>query len=331
MRSYTLSAAAKINLYLEIVGDHFSDEVPPQPTGFHALVMVLQSIALADTVTVRSLDTETIQVHCDHPEVPQDEHNLAYRAAILMQKQFPEAFKHQGGVGIEIQKHIPVGAGLAGGSTNAAAVLVGLDLLWDLGLTQPELQELGAKLGSDVPFCLMGGTALATGRGEQLSPLPDLAHLFVVLGKYRSLTVSTAWAYQAYRQRYGSTYVTDPLALKERWHQLNSGPLVNAITQRDSVKIGQLLHNDLEQVVLPQYPKVARLREIFQQVDVLGAMMSGSGPTVFALTESLEQANAVRATVETIFNDSSDGELRTMGADLDLWVTPLTTTGIAIV
>ncbi|MEM9136927.1 MAG: 4-(cytidine 5'-diphospho)-2-C-methyl-D-erythritol kinase, partial [Cyanobacteria bacterium P01_F01_bin.42] len=124
MQSYTLLAPAKINLLLEIVGD--------RPDGYHELVMVMQSIDLADTVTLMPHRDSRIQVMCDHPEVPTDSNNLAYRAARMMQGQFPG----HGGVDITIDKKIPVGAGLAGGSTDAAAVLVGLDLMWNLGLTQ---------------------------------------------------------------------------------------------------------------------------------------------------------------------------------------------------
>ena len=144
MQTYTLIAPAKINLLLEIIGD--------RPDGFHELVMVLQSIDLADIVELKSLPGEQIHLNCTHPDVPQDSTNLAHRAAQLMQTQFPD----RGGVEITITKNIPIGAGLAGGSTDAAAVLVGLDLMWNLGLTQSELQILGAALGSDVPFCIVG-------------------------------------------------------------------------------------------------------------------------------------------------------------------------------
>jgi 4-diphosphocytidyl-2-C-methyl-D-erythritol kinase len=168
MRLYSLLAAAKINLYLEIVGS--------RPDGFHELIMVMQSVSLADRITVRSIGTDEIRVQCTHPLVPTDDTNLAYRAANLMVQRFPGLMAKLGGVEITLEKQIPVGAGLAGGSGNGASVLVGLDMLWQLGLTQAELQDLAAELGSDMPFCVSGGTALATGRGEHLDPLglPDL-------------------------------------------------------------------------------------------------------------------------------------------------------------
>lgn len=330
-RPYTLTAAAKINLHLKIIGDQLSETIPPTPTGYHELVMVLQSLDLADQVTVASNDTKTIQVDCSHPEVPQGDCNIAHRAAQLMQRSFPKAWDRHGGVTITIQKTIPVGAGLAGGSADAAAVLVGIDLLWDLGLTQPELQELGAKLGSDVPFCLMGGTALATGRGEKLSPLPDVDNLTVILAKFRSLSVSTAWAYQTYRQQFQTSYITDPTALTAHWQDIEAGSLVNAVSQGDWITLGQCLHNDLEQVVLPHYPVVAQLRNICcQQPGVLGTLMSGSGPTVFALLERADQAEVVQAGIRNAIATSADGDLQTMAADLELWITQTSTAGIAI-
>jgi len=138
MHSYTLLAPAKINLYLEIVGD--------RPDGFHELVMVMQTVALCDRITLRPNGLQEFRLFCSHPLVPQDSSNLAHRAATLMAKEFPRLFANYGGIDITIEKHIPVAAGLAGGSTNAAAVLVGIDLIWELGLTRPELETL-AKIG----------------------------------------------------------------------------------------------------------------------------------------------------------------------------------------
>lgn len=310
MRSYSLIAPAKINLYLEILGD--------RPDGFHELVMVMQSIDLADQIDLRANGTDAIRIACDHPQVPHDTSNLAYRAAELMSQQFPEAYARYGGVDIVIHKRIPIGAGLAGGSTNAASVLVGLDLLWELGLTQSEIQDLGAVLGSDVPFCVAGGTALATGRGEKLAALPDLDNIYVVLGKYRSLSVSTPWAYKTYRQQFKAAYLTQPEDLQKRLHQVHSGPMIAAISHRNGAEIGRLLYNDLEKVVLPEYPQVARLREAFQQLHPLGTMMSGSGPTVFALVESPAQAEHMKQQVATAIADP----------DLELWVAKFNQGGI---
>jgi len=320
MRSYSLIAPAKINLYLEILGD--------RADGYHELAMILQSIELADQVHIRAIGTQTIQVHCDHPQVPLDKTNLAYRAVELMSQQFPDCWAQFGGVEITIKKNIPVAAGLAGGSTNAAAVLVGLDMLWQLGLTQPELQELAAKLGSDVPFCLAGGTAIATGRGEELDPLPSLDSFYVILAKHQTLAVSTAWAYQTYRTQFSHTYrgsdqvtpstMTETIDSPTRVH---SGSMVKAILNKNVSKIGQLLYNDLEQVVLPNYPQVLQLRQAFENCGALGTMMSGSGPTVFAICQSQEQAQEILQQVQSTISDP----------DLGFWVTKFASHGIQIV
>jgi 4-diphosphocytidyl-2-C-methyl-D-erythritol kinase len=312
MHSYSLIAPAKINLYLEIIGN--------RPDGFHELVMILQSVELADQIDIQSSDTQKIYIACDHPQVPTDETNLAYRAAQLMCDVFPEVHANYGGVSIKIHKRIPVAAGLAGGSGNAAAVLVGINMMWNLGLTQPELQELAAKLGSDIPFCVSGGTAIATGRGEKLDALKDLDDIWVVLAKYNNISVSTPWAYKTYRQQYSDSYITDAAGIKSRTAKVRSSPLVKAITQKNSTEIGKLISNDLEKVVLPEHPQVAALKSAFAAQNVLGTMMSGSGPTMFALCASQEQAIAVKQQVRNQIPDPQ----------LNFWVTKLVSNGIQI-
>ncbi|BAW97495.1 4-diphosphocytidyl-2C-methyl-D-erythritol kinase [[Synechococcus] sp. NIES-970] len=306
MSAYLLTAPAKINLYLEILGD--------RPDGFHELVMVMQTIDLCDRIEVRQNRSGEINLYCQHPEVPLTENNIAYRAAQLMMGQFADIYGEiAGGVDITIEKNIPVAAGLAGGSTDGAAVLVGLNLLWDLGLTQPELQELAAALGSDVPFCIGGGTAIATGRGEILDPITDLDGIPIVLAKYRNIAVSTPWAYQTYREQFGNGYIRDAAGWQTRMKQLHSGGLIQAIQKQDRQAIAKELYNDLEKVVLPAFPKVQQLRDCFVNHGAIGTMMSGSGPSVFAICESRDQAEALKHQVAQELND----------ADLELWVTQI--------
>lgn len=312
MRLYSLLAAAKINLYLEIVGD--------RPDGFHELIMVMQSLSLADRVTVRSIGIDDIRVRCDHPLVPTDDTNLAYRAAALLAQRFPGVMAKLGGVEITLEKRIPVGAGLAGGSGNGAAVLVGLDMLWQLGLTQAELQELAAALGSDMPFCISGGTALATGRGEQLDPLPGVEGLHVVLAKYESEFVSTPWAYKTYRANYGSTYIADAAGFEARRSQVRSGAMVAALAHHEGARIGQHLYNDLEKVVLPAHPKTAALKDTMASLGGLGTLMSGSGPTVFTLAESQTEADQLAQRLRAAIADP----------DLAIWTARFTATGVQL-
>ena len=279
----SLKAAAKINLYLEITGNR-SD-------GYHDLVMILQSIDLCDHVDIRKIGTEEIQVTCTNPEVPCDRTNLAYKAAALMQSVYPEI----GGMEIAIDKQIPMGAGLAGGSGNAAAVLVGIDRLWDLGLTQSQICDFAAQLGSDIPFCVTGGTALATGRGEILSPLPDLTDLVLVICKPRQIAIATAWAYQTFR--------SEGLLATSRVRDQNlSSHMVAAIASGGESapnKIGRLLYNDLERVVLPEYPAIADLKNKLLEQECIGAMMSGSGSTVFAISSDSDRAHQIAESVKT--------------------------------
>ncbi|MEL6381630.1 MAG: 4-(cytidine 5'-diphospho)-2-C-methyl-D-erythritol kinase [Cyanobacteria bacterium J06626_18] len=312
MRLYSLSAAAKINLHLEVIGD--------RPDGYHELVMIMQSISLADRITVRSLATPEIRILCDHPQVPTGSENLAYQAAALLQAKFPDVVRPRGGVEITIAKQIPVGAGLAGGSTNAAATLVGLDLLWKLGLTQGELQVLGAELGSDIPFCIVGGTAIATGRGEQVDSLHSVDNLYAVLAKYQSLSVSTPWAYKAYREQFASTYVDITADRLSRQNSVRSGPIVGELAKQDRQGIGQHLHNDLEKVVLPAYPQVQTLKATLAKFGGLGTLMSGSGPTVFTLTTSQAQAEAIAEQLRSHLPDP----------DLGIWVTQFTPTSVQL-
>ncbi|NMF56997.1 4-(cytidine 5'-diphospho)-2-C-methyl-D-erythritol kinase [Pseudanabaena yagii] len=286
----SLKAAAKINLYLEITGN--------RPDGYHDLVMILQSIDLCDRVDLRKLGTDEIQVSCTNPELPCDRSNLAYKAAALMQSAFPEI----GGVEIAIDKQIPMGAGLAGGSANAAAVLVGIDRLWNLGLTQSQICDLAAQLGSDIPFCVVGGTALATGRGEILSPLPDLKDLVLVVCKPRHISISTVWAYQTFRSH-------GLLAHNPAKHQALSSQMVAAIAsggESAPAKIGRLLYNDLERAVLPEYPELVDLENKLLEQECLGAMMSGSGSTMFAIAADLDRAHQIAEAVRT--------------EDIDVWV-----------
>ncbi|MGF1516484.1 MAG: 4-(cytidine 5'-diphospho)-2-C-methyl-D-erythritol kinase [Nodosilinea sp.] len=310
MRLYSLLAAAKINLYLEIVGS--------RPDGFHELIMVMQSVSLCDRITVRSIGVDEIRVRCDHPLVPADETNLAYKAAALVMERFPGVMAKLGGVEITIEKQIPVGAGLAGGSSNAAAVLVGLDLLWNLGLAQGELQDLGAELGSDVPFCVAGGTAIATGRGEQLDPLPGIANLHVVIAKYGSEFVSTPWAYKTYQAEYGDTYVPDAQGWQARQAEVRSGEMVRAVAQRDAIALAQELHNDFEKTVLPAHPKTAALKATMADLGGLGTIMSGSGPSVFTLAESEAQAIELTAQLRSALPDP----------DLGVWTAQFIPSGV---
>lgn len=312
MTSYTLLSAAKINLYLEIIG-HRAD-------GFHEMAMVMQSVDLCDRITLTNLAVPIRRLQCTHPQVPTDGSNLALKAVDLLTEKFPALANR--GVEITIEKNIPVGAGLAGGSGNAAATLVGLNLLWNMGLTQIELEKISAQLGSDIPFCVRGGTAIATGRGEVLDPIASLTDLYIVLAKYESISVSTPWAYKTYRAKFSDRYadIANSATLQERQQRVHAGPMVTAIGEKNNAAIGAHLYNDLERVVLPAHEKVMQLRHTMASHGGLGTMMSGSGPTVFTLAATQDEADSILAQVRTDLPDP----------DLKLWSARFTATGIRL-
>lgn len=301
MQVCTLIAHAKINLYLEILGS--------RPDGYSEVAMVLQSIRLADRVELKRRH-HGIHLSCNHPEVPTDANNLAYKAAELLQKECHSS----AGVEIHIEKYIPVAAGLAGGSANAAAVLVGLNQLWGLGLTVGDLQSLASRLGSDIPFCVQGGTQLATGRGEILEPLADWEGIPLLLAKPRHLGVSTAWAYQAFRSQQ-----EDRTSGSQPHDRVSSLPQVlAALDRQDPQALANSLRNDLEKPVLATYTLVGELRSALRSAGALGSLMSGSGPTVFGIMPSLEQASQTRDTLRRRFQE------------VDFWVTQSAPTGILL-
>ena len=266
MQKIRIRAHAKINLYLNVVGK--------REDGYHNLETIFHSIALHDDVIIRKQDTKQITVHCEHPAVPSDISNLAYRAAECLS----DAVDGIGGISIEIHKRIPIAAGLAGGSANAAAVLHGVNELFQLGFTQEALMRLGAQLGADVPFCLHGGAAFGTGIGDQLTPLPVLPDLPLLLLN-PGIEISTAAVFKK---------LNFSLTKRE-----NAGIIIKTYIEKgDVLGIAEGLYNLLEVPVFAQYPEIAALKtELSTQTGCRGALMSGSGATLFAVMQNSESAH----------------------------------------
>ena len=262
----TVEANAKINLTLDILGK--------RPDGFHEVAMVMQTIGLHDTLVMEKTERD-IELSINVPWLKADEKNLAWRATELIRQEYGL----EGGVRIELTKRIPVAAGLAGGSADAAAVLKGMNDLYGLQLDEEKLCELGARLGSDIPFCIMGGTMLATGRGEVLTRLSDMPETWVVLAKPR-ISVSTAWAYQNYDEQ-GADRHPDNEAIKQ------------AIARGNRKAVAGLLCNVLESVTIKKYDVIAEYKQMMLDKGAMASMMSGSGPTVFGLAKNREQAEAI--------------------------------------
>ena len=275
MTELRLRANAKINLFLEVL-DKRQD-------GYHNIETVFQSIDLHDIIVLRENTSGVVEVDCDHPQVPLNSSNLAYKAAKLL---LDESGKHYG-VRIHILKRIPIGAGLAGGSTDAAATLIGLNKLWKLGYGTKELLQLGGKLGADVPFCIMGGTALGRGRGDKLTRLKPFPEIPVVIAN-PGFQVSTARAFGNLKN----------LGLTRA--RKNANILVGKMQQHDISDLGEELFNVFESVITEEHPLISKIKEDFIRSGALGALMTGSGPTVFALVSDMSSARYIREQVSRL-------------------------------
>jgi len=280
MQKLNLQAHAKINLFLDVLYK--------RPDGYHEIETVFQSIGLHDDVTLRKIKTG-IEIRCPHPQTPSGVANLAYRAAELIF----EASNISGGVEITIDKNIPVAAGLGGGSADAAATLVGINKLFGLAYQPDFLMQLGAKLGADVPFCILGGTAKGSGIGEILTPLPSFAGCYLVLAN-PGFEVKTSWAY-------GSLNLAGDK--KKRYSTKIQQKISNFLLTK-SKKNGKILGQEIQEVcngffnifentVIAKYPIIAELQKKLRDAGALGMLMSGSGPTVFAFMSDESHAKAV--------------------------------------
>ena len=263
-RSLELKALAKINLGLDVLGR--------RENGYHDVRMVMQTIYLYDNVTLNKTEEAGIQLKTNLSYLPVDENNIAYKAA----KMLIEEFNIQEGVEIILDKHIPVAAGMAGGSSNAAAVLVGMNRLFGLGLSQQELKDRGVKLGADVPYCIMRGTVLAEGIGEILTPLAPMPKCFILVAK-PGIGVSTKTVYEK-------------LDAKEIEEHPDIDGVIAGLEEGDLKKIATSMGNVLENVTIPDYPIIEDIKNVMKEEGALNAMMSGSGPTVFGIFDDRKLA-----------------------------------------
>ena len=270
MKEITLKALAKINLGLDVIGK--------REDGYHELRMVMQTIHLHDRLQIRRTSEPGIKIHTNLSFLPVNESNLVYQAASLLMTEF----KITEGVEVNLSKRIPVSAGMAGGSTDAAAMLYGMNRLFELGLSRGELMERGLKLGADIPYCLMRGTALAEGIGEELTQLPPMVKGPVLIAK-PAVSVPTKLVYQKLKLDKGMSHP-----------DINS--LVRAIQKKDFDGVCAHMGNVLETVTIPMYPVIEQIKEQMLNSGAAAAMMSGSGPTVFGLFR--DEKSAVQAVNE---------------------------------
>ena len=279
MNSIKLKSRAKINLSIDVLGK--------RQDGYHLVEMIMQTIDLYDLIEINEKDNDQITIKSTSDEIPLDCNNLVYKAANLIKK----TFNINKGVEIHIKKNIPVAAGMAGGSSNAAAVLVGLNKLWNLNLSNQQLEEIGLKLGADVPFCINGGAVLASGIGEELTPIKGLTKDVCILVCKPDLFVSTKEVYEC-------------IDSKDIEKRPNNKFLIECLKNEDTRQLAENMFNVLEGVTVDKHPVIQQIKDIMTNNRALGAMMSGSGPTVFGLYENREDAVKCKAILEKQFKQT---------------------------
>jgi len=267
-----LKALGKINLGLDVLG--------VRENGYHDVRMVMQTIYLYDDVILKRRREPGIEVESNLYFLPTDENNIAYKAAQLL----IDEFNIQGGVSITLKKHIPVSAGMAGGSSNAAAVLFGMNRMFKLGLNEQQLMERGVTLGADVPYCIKRGTVLAEGIGEELTVLPSIPKCYILIAK-PPVSVSTKWVYERID------------AGRDLKHPDIDG-IIAGLHQKDLKKVAASMGNILEEVTVKAYPVIEELKNSMKASGALNAIMSGSGPTVFGIFSSRTSAKAAYRSIK---------------------------------
>lgn len=272
MKELKLKAMAKINLGLDVLRR--------REDGYHDLRMIMQSVCLYDQLKLKRQQEPGISVSTNLAYLSTGEDNLVYKAAKLLM----DEFQIQEGVSIHLKKCIPIAAGLAGGSSDAAAVLVGINRLFGLGLSQEALMKRGVRIGADVPYCVMRGTALSEGIGDILTPLPDAPDAFVVLAK-PPVHVSTAFVY--------GNLEADKLV-----YHPDIDAQVQAVRDQDLYRMAELMGNVLETVTIPSCRVIGEIKNCMKRQGALNAMMSGSGPTVFGLFDDERAARAAYEELE---------------------------------
>lgn len=265
MDSYLIKAYAKINLGLDVVRR--------LENGYHEVRMIMQTVGIHDELMLKRTE-KGITVTTDSGELPTDENNLIYKAAKLML----ETYHIPSGIHIHLKKNIPVAAGMAGGSSDAAAAFVGVNRMFHLGLTEEQLMERAVKVGADVPYCIMRGTALAEGIGEKLTRLPEVPKCYVLIGK-PGINVSTKTAYEN-------------LNLEGIGKHPDIDGLIGAIRNNDLYAMASRMENVFEPGIIRQYPVIGNIKNLMEEKGALKAVMSGSGPTVFGIFDNRDKMAA---------------------------------------
>lgn len=279
MKSTRIYSRAKINLSLDVLSK--------RPDNYHEVCMIMQTVKLADVIDIEITNTGEIELKTNLPYLPTGPKNIAYKAVELF---FDYTNIKMTGISINIFKKIPVAAGLAGGSTNAAGVLLGLNKLYNTKMSRKELMKISKVLGADVPYCIHGGTMLAEGIGEKLSYLPPIKRVKAVLCK-PNFSVSTAKVYES-------------LSFTEQMKHPDTPALIKSIKARDYKTLTTGMYNVLEDVTAKEYPQIDEIKAVLLECNADGVLMSGSGPTVFGLFESEENAIKARQILKRTYKDT---------------------------
>lgn len=266
MDQIRLKAYGKVNLGLDVIGK--------RPNGYHDVRMIMQTVQLFDRLNMKKIKNNGIFLETNLSYVPCNENNLVYKAIDLLKKEF----KIKEGVQVSLEKHIPVSAGMAGGSSDCAAALYGMNRMFSLGLTTRQLMEYGVQLGADVPYCIIRGTALSEGIGEILTRVPPLPKCYIVIAK-PSINVSTKFVYEH----------LDINTIKA--HPDIDG-MIQALRERNLDGVASRMGNVLEEVTIPYHPIIADIKCQMLKMGAMNALMSGSGPTVFGIYTNLEKAKS---------------------------------------
>ncbi|MCK9217747.1 MAG: 4-(cytidine 5'-diphospho)-2-C-methyl-D-erythritol kinase [Firmicutes bacterium] len=274
---YILKAPAKINLAIDVLSK--------RPDGYHEVNLIMQSISLCDIIELKTINENKIIVATSSESVPNGNKNIVYKAAELIK----DKYNIKTGVEIEIEKNIPVAAGLGGGSTDAAAVIKLLNKAWKLGMPEKEILNIGGMIGADVPFCIVGGTAFAEGLGEKLTPLNPIPDCFILLAK-PDVNISTKKVYEG-------------LDINKIDKRPDISGIIDAIDRGQLEKLAAKLCNVLEGVTIDMCPLVQTIKKSFIEYGAIGSSMSGSGPTVFGIFDNQNKAYYAYDAIKSVVNE----------------------------
>lgn len=277
MNNIEIKSYAKINLILNVLSK--------REDGYHNIESIMQSISLADKVTI-SERMNGIKIDCDHHQVPTDLNSLAYRTA----GKILDKCKLKKGIDIKINKNIPLGSGLAGGSTNSATILMGINKVYHLGLTNDKLREIGGELGMDIPFFIQNGTALAYHKGEKVTHFASVQPPLWLVVLNPGFEVSTQWAYQNLKFEKGSVQAD------------RIDKMILALKTGKPEEIAANLYNSFEKMMIRKFPEIGKIKETLIKEGALGVLMSGSGPTIFGIAKNKDAALKIYSNIKSRYN-----------------------------